>query len=113
MKLPEVIKKGLELCSIECCGHNESCPFVGDPSECVLNLSANSLAYITQLESRLAQLERERDALMMDLQTAIYRGRSFNLDCEFCKDKDKPICEDCQWQWRGVCAENTEEDGNG
>lgn len=69
-----------------------------------------ALKAIEKAQADLAQVQKEKNALMIDLQTAIYRGRSFNLDCEFCKDKEKPICEDCHWQWRGICKENTKEE---
>lgn len=64
---------------------------------------------IEQLESRLAQVERERDAAVADLQ--LYAG------CKVCKYGDFKFtneCMDCSydnnnWQWRGVCHENTKE----
>lgn len=109
MKTPEGIKKGLELIGCDDIVEFLKAADKGIDYDCNEDVAKDALAYIQQLESRLAQVEQERDALMMDLQTATYRGRSFNLDCEFCKDKDKPICEDCQWQWRGPCPENTKE----
>lgn len=66
--------------------------------------------YITQIESRLAQVERERDAAVADLR--IYAG------CKVCKFGDLKFPNDCMdcirmcnWQWRGVCEENTKEEG--
>ena len=63
---------------------------------------------IDQLESRLAQVERERDAAVNDLDKAL------NLDevddCHFCKHIKKPTCYECKWEWRGVCPENTKEE---
>lgn len=71
---------------------------------------------IDDLESRLAQVERERDALMYDF--------ALGFECHTCKHEttdcnDFP-CNDCaeasmeaqclRWEWRGVCAENTKED---
>lgn len=133
MKPPEDIKKGLELCSIGDMRECLKCPYpIG--FECFKQPMKDALAYIQQLEAELEdeknkneilifdndklmeeidQAERERDALHNDLELAIYRGSSFNLDCEFCKDKEKPICEDCLWQWRGLCPENTKEDDSG
>ena len=67
-------------------------------------------SYIKHLESRLAQAERERDAAVHDLEELTGRVSSFHLDCDYCKDKDKPVCKNCDWQWRGVCPENTKED---
>ena len=80
-----------------------------------------ALKAIEQLESRLAQVERERDAAVHDLWG----------DCVYCafNNLSDPVCiercskckhaEDAEtresglgidrWQWRGVCAANTEE----
>lgn len=64
----------------------------------------------SQLKSRLAQVERERDAAIADLK--LYAG------CKVCKHGDFKFpkeCMDCgdetnYWQWRGVCPENTKEE---
>lgn len=89
----------------------------GDPAEeswiDALFDGADAIVEMDNLKSRLAQAEQVKDALMYDLKTAIYRGHSFNLDCEFCKDKAKPVCENCSWQWRGPCPENTKEEPDG
>ena len=65
---------------------------------------------IEQLESRLAQAERECDAAVSDLENVIGLSAIVNLDCEFCKHMDRPTCEECDWEWRGICPENTKED---
>lgn len=59
MKTPDEIKKGLE------CERCSECPYdsIDDPVRtCGLEVDHDALAYIQQLESRLAQVERERDA---------------------------------------------------
>lgn len=78
---------------------------------------------ILNLESRLAQAERERDAAVADLEDS--------ADCEYCQheiifhtcpginchtcQRDCP-CARCSkrysdgFKWRGVCEENTKED---
>ena len=69
-----------------------------------------ALKAIDQLESRLAQVERERDAAIADLK--LYAG------CKVCKHGDFKFtseCMDCSydnnnWQWRGICPENTKEE---
>lgn len=62
-----------------------------------------------KFESRLAQIERERDALMHDVSKC--------RRCETCAKRRIPIhkCPHFDggtqypcWQWRGVCPENTE-----
>ena len=65
------------------------------------------LTAVNQLKSRLAQVERERDAAVRDLEELTGRVSSFHLDCDYCKDKDKPVCRKCEWKWRGVCEENS------
>ena len=110
MKPPEEIKKGLKLCSIDCFGHNESCPFVGDPSECVLNLSDNALAYIQQLESSLEQAGQDAKEMAHELDVSA---------CTWCEHKDfdytNEACKECRtynegFELRGLCAENTKEE---
>lgn len=114
MKTPGEIKKGLECC------HNPSdsygtclkCPY----ESCVVgcrNLIGDALAYIQQLESRLAQVERERDAAVHDMEN--YAGYG-----AICKrfDEDCPHVEGCplwpsdceSYEWRGVCPENSKEE---
>lgn len=111
MKTPEEIKKGLGCCQtiVRC----SICPYhdIGNiVAECTAKLSEDALAYIQQLESRLAQVERERDAAVADLQ--LYAG------CKVCMHGDFKFTQECMdcsydnnnWQWRGPCPENTKED---
>lgn len=120
MKTPDEIKDGLERCqlneerSIPNCKY---CPYEFDPNaQCDLVLHADALAYIEQLEERLAQVERERDAAVSELAS----------NCRACRFiVDDSHCEDCfqrvgkhpwspivrtKFEWRGICAENTKED---
>lgn len=111
MKTPDEIKKGLEQCVKAESGETgcRGCPYImscvkeEDPD----SITSDALDYIVQLESRLAQAERERDAAVRDLEELTTRVSSFHLDCDYCKDKEKPICNNCEWEWRGVCEENT------
>ena len=82
----------------------------------------DALAYIQPLETRLAQVEQERDALMNDLLIAD------RFDCVCCvhsQDNDSCDfeCDTCAspctcfrcgnnslYEWRGVCEENTKDD---
>lgn len=71
---------------------------------------------VLRLESRLAQVERERDALMYDY--------PIGIECHTCKHETTDCyafpCNDCveasrnahhlMWEWRGVCEENTKDD---
>lgn len=61
-----------------------------------------ALKAIEQLETRLAQAERERDAAVADLENVIGLSSIVNLDCEYCKHMDRPVCKKCEWKWRGV-----------
>ena len=82
-----------------------------------------ALKAIDQLESRLAQVERERDAAVADLKD--------DGDCYYCKNRDLAAqcdfgsCIDCgneecpcfrcdrmknHFEWRGVCPKNTKEE---
>lgn len=105
-------------CGMECIRTNveRSCvkPEKGQCPRCK-QLVDDSLAYIQQLESRLAQVERERDAAVKVMHLV--------RTCENCKHCDKPSesypCSLCamdrkrskpNWEWRGVCAENTKEE---
>lgn len=114
-KTPEEIKKGLENCSDsknDCCN---GCPYdVGEKGNCAICITmvtSDALAYIQHLESRLAQAERERDAMLLALK---------EVGCGVCKhaphEDDIYIhneCYDCvrqcNFEWRGVCPENTKE----
>lgn len=116
MKTPDEIKKGLELhrTNLNCDG---ICPYDGwnaETGSCIQRLMKDTVEYIQQLESRLAQAERERDAAVNDaVQIAI------QLDfpaCEWCKHKpyNHVHCKECRtknegFEWRGVCPENTKD----
>lgn len=87
-----------------------------------------TLRYIQQLESRLAQAERERDAAVADLKEATESGSvctgckhdtDFDRPCEQadfdCKQCIQPCkCKTCErnsnYEWRGPCPENTKEE---
>lgn len=135
MKSPEEIKKGLE-----CCGADElscdACPYDTCEHMCEGGLEDDAIAYINQLEQRLAQAERERDdlwqkniflrnslevvereraALMVDFINVVDGAGS----CDVCARADEgytplpPHCkyasEDDCFVWRGVCKENSKE----
>ena len=123
MKTPDEIKKGLE-CAMprSCNGHKcSTCPNATYSLHELLkgDLIKDTFDYITQLEQRLAQAERERDALMYDFPRgfACHTCKHETTDCN-----DFP-CNDCveasrgvhwvRWEWRGVCEENSKEENNG
>ena len=84
-----------------------------------LTAGADAITQVAVLESRLAQVERERDAAVDDLSNS----------CAYCKhmsgDVDEPPCTECfhprnnivfapitrtKFEWRGVCPENSKEE---
>lgn len=87
-------------------------------SEAMLRIAPNMFKRMEQLEARLAQAERDRDAAVADLIIA-----SMNL-CSACKHDSWPECgktgrlnldaDDavaCEnFEWRGACEENTKEE---
>lgn len=72
-------------------------------------MTIQDLEYIQHLERELKAAKRERDAAVMDL--------NFTTPCEVCMNNKGcpgwPRHNPCQWQWRGVCSENTEVQGDG
>lgn len=126
MKSPDDIKKGLELCGM-LDGDCDNCPYDNAKIYCGDRLQKDALAYITQLEQRLAQVERENDALLDDLRHTFdpccvckkqdiceQHCPSNDYNCPECKDKHRCICHNCTadndlWEWRGVCEENSKE----
>ena len=112
MKTPEEIKKGLEI-EISVHYHLPNPEPRLTPREFMYmeQLHSDALAYIQQLESRLAQVERERDAAIRDCA---------RFPCRTCDDKENgDLCHNCNvrkdttrtnYEWRGVCEENTKEE---
>ena len=106
----EEIKKGLEVCAT-LDGDCESCPYDDRTIHCSDRMRKDALAYIQQLESRLAQVERERDAAVYDIAKLVKRlGYG---PCRYCRktyDTNDATCSICVFEWRGVCPENTKEE---
>ena len=82
-----------------------------------LEAGADAISKVHVLESRLAQVEKERDALMESAKGCC-ETCAFVGDCA--KHDPDPTStgawwyDDCEeWEWRGVCPENTKEDSDG
>lgn len=116
MKTPEEIKKGLELIGCTSIVEFIKAAQYGPDYDCDEAIAKDALAYIEQLESRLAQVERERDAAVADLKDCAdghcIHCKNINLaaECDFggecytCLNEECPCHErNCRWQWRGVC----------
>jgi hypothetical protein len=111
MKTPDEIKKGLECCT----NHKKTCvecPYYNGMVGCK-QLDEDVLAYIHQLESRLAQAEQDAKEMANDLDCSA---------CTWCEYKDfdytNEACKECRthnegFKLRGVCAENSKGDSNG
>ena len=126
MKTPEEIKKGLEQCveteTCENCGYLDDCMKMSENTP----LTKDALTYIQHLESRLAQVERERDAAVDDLENSapcfacyhfmrnkgMCRGGMRCCDEQFRASIGLTEYDGPEWQWRGVCPENTKEGSN-
>lgn len=136
MKTPDEIKKGLECCSekypCSVCPFNLPNNFSG---RCIKNAMLDAFALIQQLEadnSRKDDTIRSLTELLNaahDETSAVKRERdaaveSLRGDCRECKyllaSGSKEPCASCphwqdtvhlnksNWEWRGVCPENTE-----
>ena len=134
MKTPEEIKKGLERCQLDKellfvdCSH---CPYYMDTAHCDLVLHADTLTYIQQLEAELKSYKAEAGVAQRALESArqelaaVKRERdaaviALHGNCEECRHEESIKCASCifnkdawnihddNWQWCGVCPENTE-----
>lgn len=135
MRTPDEIKKGLYHCGtidVSCtnCPYDEDCHTQGDG---YCSVEDDALIYIERLESRLAEVERERDWLQErklflthSLEEVEKERRAIKNDMEnYCHHGSicKHFCEgtcpypvegcplypsDCEaYEWRGFCEENT------
>lgn len=79
-------------------------------------MTVQDLEYIRHLERELKAVKRERDAAVADLASIPRCKVCVNLK----KDNYEEPCDSCahiafmgdvrgNWEWRGVCPENTEE----
>jgi len=87
MKTPDEIKKGLEVCAIERgpCG---CCPYRRDNSSgCIPHKSSDALAYIEQLETKVA--EYERPILPLTLDEVIEKSKNVSDNVVWLESPDK------------------------
>jgi hypothetical protein len=81
-----------------------------DDLKAICDYAEGLLGSVEQLESRLAQVERERDAAVYDIAKLVKRlGYG---PCRYCRktyDTNDATCSICVFEWRGVCEENTKE----
>ena len=105
MKTPEEIKKDAETCMkhpyMESCN---SCRLYGECHGISDRIVKELYDLVLHYESRLAQVERERDAAVHDILHVLHTKGTIDAECLIC-DMEKP---DCHWEcekakWRGVC----------
>lgn len=115
MKTPEEIKKGLDCCGKTNC---DGCPYDFDCETPYEACARDALAYVQQLESQLTQAERERDAAVAEWKRTKMDSESMCCTCKHglivnssrCRCVSPFPCDEGEeWQWRGVCPENTKE----
>ena len=86
MKTPEEIKSGLSACMTD--GGCTVCPYhsMGSGAKCIPAMSSDAFAYVQELESHLAQANRERDAAVDAIHDvcSFCKGNGFPTDCERC-----------------------------
>lgn len=109
MKMPEEIKRGLELCQEDgCFGVNEECPYACDPGVCVGGMCGDALSYIRQLELENKLKSKNFRDLACSLFKAFSQLRKFGCaTCDhYCGNQHLSICDTCEnhnkWEWRGA-----------
>lgn len=121
MKTPEETRKELEHCRlgkpcVDCPYDRRDFPY------CVARLMEGADTCITQLEQRLAQVERERDAAVREWKRTKMDSESMCWTCKHalvisscrCRCVSPVPCDEGEnWEWRGVCEENSKEVKNG
>ena len=122
MKTPDEIKDNARTCIsqpyTEPCGSCELYP------KCRGDVNYNLIALldlVNEYERRLAQVEREMDALVHFIQKESFPAVISNIPeaCQWCKnlgDFTKEVCKFCgthevfgNFEFRGVCEENTKD----
>ena len=118
MKTPDEIKDNARTCISQ--PYTEPCGSCKLYPKCRGDVNYNLIALldlVNEYELRLAQVERERDAAIVDM-----RSMAVEDICNLCARIDEgyipmpPHCKyandgDC-FRWRGVCEENTKEESH-
>lgn len=124
MKTPEEIKKGLECALPRSCNGNKcsTCPNATYSISELLEgeLIKDVIAYIQWLESHVEQMENVIRLLGKEKDAAIHDCAMF--PCSTCSDRENgdlcytclvhPSSERSNYNWRGVCEENTKDDAD-
>lgn len=107
-KTPDETKRALVTCTELVMPKEVQHQAMLDALACIQQLevsNAELLTKVEQLETKCHQLERERDALMQDMQRSCFTCKNFNGDVECLKT----MCDKCimwrNWVWRGVKEE--------
>lgn len=120
MKMPEKIKLGIRLCTLQTAGDNcKGCPYRHEGSLCRERLATDLLGYTYEIESTVSQVKKalsdngfssleaflqsynqvkaERDAAVRDLAGITNEEYLLFGVCAFCKNS--------KFEWRGVLSE--------
>ena len=125
MKTQDEIKKGLNICGYDQCSYD--CPYLDNchMDDVISELASDALEYIQQLENhigelteKVAQLEKERNALLADLRDADMlecahcahyvhvgaqcEGEGDCLECDYKNCACNGCWDNSNWKWRGV-----------
>ena len=126
MKTPDMVKENnfvlREAAKAACDGYftHLAAGGKGDPAEErwieALTAGADAITQVVVLESRLAQVERERDAAEHDLHLLADGEGACNVCARFDEGyiptppHCRYACDDDCFRWRGICPENTKEE---
>lgn len=102
MKMPDDLVKGLDVLQRKLESIEQLESTVSQVSKALCgkeNATLDELLQaVDQLKSRLAQVERERDAAVEDFTQFVIYGEH---ECRLCRHYEE-VCLDCTWEWRGV-----------
>lgn len=102
MKSPEEIKDGLKCCyitedTLEC----RDCPYIYNGYECVNIMAKDALAYIYQLENKIADLDKLASSRLRKMKMFRERASKYTKECVQLRNRAKKLEEQAQ-QWVSV-----------
>lgn len=111
MKTPDEIKRGLECCT--CIDDRDTCvecPYNGTyrKGTCITALEADVLAYIRELEAKVAEMEKPLEPMTLDRLMEIYNDRAnhswpFDTPPYFIVESNNETREFCGWaSWSDI-----------
>lgn len=109
MKSPEEIKDGLKCCyitegTLEC----RDCPYICNGYECVNILAKDALAYIYQLENKIADLDKLASSRLRKMKLFKKRAEKYLAECVQLRNRVKKL-EEQMTKWIRVEAQLPED----